>query len=338
MIATLVETRAGEHACLHIQTEHLSVEVLPEIGAKVLSLLWKPSGREHLWRQPGRELRRPYYGAPFDQYDISGWDECFPSIGEVHYPDGPWKGIIVPDHGELWSQPWQWEWRKQTLRMWVDSVRFGYHFERSLDFAGSDHIAIHYRVANPTPFPFRALWSMHPFFTVSPSSRVLLPSGVSVVTELSMGDRAGPYLSRNPWPMMQDQSVRDGSHKEIDLSIMGPRHQNYAEKLFSTLLPEGWSALYDAATGEFIAFTFDPTEVPFMGICQIRDGWPSEGESAFTTILEPCTGWPDRLDVAAERGAHQVIPARGEKSWRVILHIGQGKEALQSVIGEAIAL
>jgi hypothetical protein len=333
MSATLVETHAEGLVYLVVETDRLTVKVLPEIGAKVISLLWKPSDRELLWRQPGRELRRPLYGAAFEAYDISGWDECFPSIGEVHYPDGPWKGIVVPDHGELWSQPWRWTWAEQTLRMWVHSVRFGYRFERNFDFTMNDRIAIHYQVTNPTPFPLKALWSMHPFFAVSPSSRVLLPDGTSVVTEISKGERLGAYLSRNPWPNAQDRSGAS-----IDLSVMGPRYQGYVEKLFSTPLAVGWSALYDASTEEFLAFTFDPEQIPYMGICQIRDGWPYEGETAFTTILEPCNGWPDRLDVAVERGAYQVIPAQGEQSWSVTLHIGQGKQALQTILGNPIAL
>ncbi len=330
MSATLVESRDEGLACLIVETDQLAVRVLPEVGAKVISLLWKPSGREFLWRQPGRELRQPVYGAAFDAFDISGWDECFPSIGEVHYPDDPWKGIVVPDHGELWSLPWQWAWTASTLRMWVHSIRFGYHFERSFDFSADDRIAIHYRVTNPTSFPLKALWSMHPFFAVSSSSRVLLPKGAGVVIELSKDERVGPYLSRHPWPKAQ---VSSGT--TMDLSMMGPRQQGHVEKLFSTPLREGWSALYDTSTEDFLVFTFDPKQIPFMGICQIRDGWPLEGESAYTTILEPCSGWPDRLDVAIERGAYVVIPARGEQNWTVHLQIGRGKQALQSVINHA---
>lgn len=331
MAATLVETHHDGLASLLIETDHLSIKVLPELGAKVISIVCKPSGREVLWRQPGRELRRPAFGAAFDAYDLSGWDECFPSIGEVHYPDGPWKGIVVPDHGELWSQPWQWAWAEKRLRMWVHSVRFAYHFERIFDFEAPDCIAIHYRVGNPTPFPFKALWSMHPFFAVSPTSRVLLPAGAGVVTEISKGERIGPYLSRNPWPRVQDRSG-----VSFDLSVMGPRQQGNVEKLFSTPLSAGWSALYDDASEDFLVFTFDPGQIPYTGICQIRDGWPDEGESAYTTILEPCSGWPDRLDVAVERGAHVVVPPQGELAWTVNMQIGQGKQALEAAINHSI--
>jgi hypothetical protein len=118
--------------------------------------------------------------------------------------------------------------------------------------------------------------------------------------------------------------------------MMGPRQQGFVEKLFSTPLSAGWSALYDGSTEEFVAFTFDPAQVPFMGICQIRDGWPDGAESAYTTILEPCSGWPDRLDVAVERGAHVTVPPYGNLVWSVNMHIGQGEPALERAINHSI--
>jgi hypothetical protein len=330
MSATLVETQVEGHPALAIETDKLALKVLPELGAKVISLLWKPSGRQHLWRQPGRPLRRPLYGDDFHLYDLSGWDECFPTIGTGYYPDGPWKGIALPDHGEVWALPWQWTWAENKLRMEVHSVRFGYHFERTFDFTLDDRIAIHYRVSNPTAFPFKALWSMHPFFNVSPASRVLLPQGASVTTEISQGGRFGPFLSRLPWPQ-----ATDTSGQSVDLAMMGPRKQGFVEKLFAAPLHEGWSALYDADSQDFLAFSFDPELVPYMGICQIRDGWPDD-EPAYTTILEPCSGWPDRLDIAVDRGAHVVIPAQGERAWTVTLQLGQGQAALEAAIHHTV--
>lgn len=325
MTATLQTTMVEGLLCLVIETPVLKLAVLPELGAKVISLLWKDSDHEFLWRHPGRPLQRAAYGAAYDHYDLSGWDECFPTIGPVAYPTEPWQGIAVPDHGELWSLPWSWEFTDNRLRMWVNSVRFAYTFERSFAFTDAGTIAISYRVTNPTPFAFPALWSMHPFFNVTPTSRVLLPEGVRVRVEISQDNRIGGFLSEQPWPLVTD---RQGN--QIDLSLMGPP-QPYVEKLFSTALPAGWSALYDEADEHFLAFTFDPTAIPFMGVCQLRGGWPTDVPS-YSTILEPCNGWPDRLDLASTRGASIDIPAQGERSWQVTLHLGQGKSALEQII------
>ncbi|MCL4861571.1 MAG: hypothetical protein KJZ93_19290 [Caldilineaceae bacterium] len=311
--------------CLVVETQLHRLAILPELGAKVISLIDKASGYEYLWRNPGRPLRRARYADAYDRYDLSGWDECFPTISEVVYPEGPWQGIVAPDHGELWSLPWQWDHQGDTLRMWTHSVRFAYSFERTFRFTEAGPIEIHYTVYNPTPFPFKALWSMHPFLNVTPTSRVLLPPGVRVRVELSSGERIGAFLSEHPWPLAQD---RQG--QPADLSRIGPRGEPSLEKLYTTPLPTGWAALQNEEEGPFLAFTFNPQLVPFVGVCHIR-GWP-DASPTYSTILEPCTGWPDRLDLAMTRGAGMVIPAQGEYRWRVTLHLGAGQEALAQAI------
>ena len=325
MTATLQTTMIDGLHALTIETPALTLVVLPELGAKVISLYWKASGHEFLWRHPGRPWQRPIYGAAYDHYDLSGWDECFPTIGPVVYPAEPWQGIAVPDHGELWSLPWAWEFSDNRLRMWVHSVRFAYTFQRAFHFTETGAIQITYCVTNPTPFALQALWSMHPFFNVTPTSRVLLPEGVRVRVEISQDNRIGGFLSEHPWPLVVDQAGNT-----VDISLMGPP-QPFVEKLFSTALPAGWSALYDETDEHFLAFTFDPASIPFMGVCQLRGGWPTDVPS-YSTILEPCNGWPDRLDLAMSRGASIAIPAKGERQWQVTLHIGQGQRALAAIL------
>lgn len=318
---------------LKLETEQLSLQILPALGGKVLSLQDRASAREFLWRQPDRPLRQPPYGAPFDQFDLSGWDECFPTIGEVVYPLAPWKGIVVPDHGELWTLPWQWQAEDDCLRMWTHSVRFGYFFERTFHFrpSGRDDLGsidLHYKVVNPTPFPLHALWSMHPFFHVSPTSKVLLPDDVRMRIEISSDSRVGHFLGEIPWPVTTDYLA----NQEVDLSVMGPP-QPTTEKLYSTPLPEGWAALFHPDDDSFVAFTFDPKRIPFMGVCQIRGGWPVDGIHTYSMLLEPCTGWPDRLDLALSRGADMVIGGNETVEWQLTMHVGRTRSALEAIVG-----
>ena len=329
MSMTLHESTLEGFAALTLASDHMQMQIVPALGGKVISLLDRATQREFLWRQPDRPLRPAPYGAPFDQYDLSGWDECFPSIGEVVYPLEPWKGIVVPDHGELWTLPWQWQMLDESLHMWVSSVRFGYRFERTFCFATSDRagtssLHIHYQVSNPTPYPLHALWSMHPFFHVTPTSRVLLPPEVRMRVEISTQARVGHFLSEIPWPNTLDRQ----RNQLIDLSIMGPP-QPTSEKLYSTPLAEGWAALFHPDDDAFVAFTFDPSQIPFMGVCQIRGGWPEGGIPTYSTLLEPCTGWPDRLDLALSRGDDRIIPGGATLEWELTLHLGHGRAALE---------
>lgn len=338
MAVTVHETTFDGMAALTLEGAGLHMQIVPALGGKVISLQAQATGREFLWRHPDRPLQPVPYGASFDQYDISGWDECFPSISEVTYPLDPWKGIVVPDHGELWTLPWQWRERVDGLEMWVHSVRFGYRFERVFRFAEAEadgayggKVTIHYKVSNATPFPLHALWSMHPFFAVTPATRVLLPTDVRMRIEISTQGRMGHFLGEIPWPIATDRHADE----PVDLSVMGVP-QPTTEKLFSTRLSEGWAALFHPDDEAFVAFTFDPDEVPFMGVCQIRGGWPDRGAPTYSILLEPCGGWPDRLDLALSRGAAMVVPGGGSRQWHLTLHVGRTGTALEALIGRRL--
>jgi hypothetical protein len=172
---------------------------------------------------------------------------------------------------------------------------------------------------------------MHPFFHVSPTSRVLLPPDVRMRIELSTQARVGSFLNEIPWPVTMDQH----SNQPIDLSLMGPP-QPTTEKLYTTPLAEGWAALYHPDDDSFVAFTFDPGEIPFMGVCQIRGGWPAGETPAYTMLLEPCNGWPDRLDLALSRGADRVIPGGETLRWQVALHVGRTRPALEQIVARPL--
>jgi len=324
---TSIETLTG----LVYENDALKMTILPELGAKVISLVLKANGHEYLWRQPDRALRLPGYDSTFTDYDISGWDECFPTIYPVPYPRSPWKGIQVPDHGEVWALPWHWELQGDALRMWTHSVRFAYHFERTFRFSGDGTIEIEYKVVNPTAFALQALWSMHPFFNVTPTSRILLPPQTRIRVEASKYDRLGGFLTEHPWPCTVD---KEGNL--TDMGLLGSPEQAINDKLYTTHLANGWAALYDPLSDHYLAFTFDPNEVPYVGICAIRGGWPEGGVPAFTTILEPCKGWPDRLDLATTQGDSFQVPAESECHWKVNLHLGKGWDNLVPIVGPGI--
>ncbi len=313
------------------ENDVLSITILPQIGAKVISLYSKADGYEFLWRQPDRTVQPPEYDSVFTDYDISGWDECFPTIYPVNYPDPPWRGAAVPDHGEVWALPWRWEQQNGALVMWTYSVRFAYRFQRTFTLTEDSTLAISYQVTNLSPFALKALWSMHPFFKATPQSRVLLPPQASVRVEASDKGHLGAYLSEHPWPLTVDTCGQT-----TDLSLLGRPRPGTNSKLFSTRLSAGWAALYEPQEEHYAAFTFDPAEVPYVGVCTLRGGWPERGAEAFTLILEPCKGWPDRLDTAVAQGDYFSVPGEGCCQWQVKLHLGKGQPNLERIIGPVV--
>ncbi|HLZ09110.1 MAG TPA: hypothetical protein VKT80_11015, partial [Chloroflexota bacterium] len=175
-------------------------------------------------------------------------------------------------------------------------------------------------------------WSAHPMLAVTPTMRFLIPDHLDVRVEVSKHGWLGEYLTRHAWPRSRDN---DGN--PIDLSVVGPASQDHIDKLFSTRLQEGWGAVFDEKSEDYLAFTFSPDAIPFVGVCAIRGRWPTDDDNTLIGLIEPCNGWPDRLDVAIDRGEHQTVPPLGRLSWNLELTIGRGRAGLDEVIHGAPA-
>jgi hypothetical protein len=317
------------------------VALLPEVGGKMISLR-APTGREWLWQTPRRPYRRPEYGGAFDAYDISGFDECFPGIAESPYPNGPWQGVTVPDHGELWTLPWDCTIEGDALVLAVHGVRFPYRFSKRLSLhvvdggaaepaaarpsAGDGPVAfvqLEYRLENLSPFAIRYLWSAHPLFAALPGMRVLLPKDVKVRVDWSKDARLGTLGTEHTWPRTQTSGGA-----AVTLDTLPKQDAGTADKLYTTRLPTNvaatWCALHDPDSGEYVAFRLDPRQVPYIGVWLNCGGWPLAGEPCFNVALEPCTGFPDRLDSAVLRDEAATLAGSSEARWELRLEVGRG--------------
>jgi hypothetical protein len=290
----------------------LSVLVVPELGGKICAIRWQ--GREILTRN---ELRPAFYGAPYAQFDASGFDECLPSIGQCHYPVAPWDSIVVPDHGEVWSIPWSYEVEADQLQLRTDGVRFPYSLEKKISLSSGGRVSLHYVFQNHAPVPFPFLWSAHPLLSIEPGWRIVLPAGVRVLVDWSRDERLGEPFTEHNWPETRD---RDGH--AVDLSLILDREAGTVEKLYTNRLEEGWCALHSLDDGFYVAILFNPEEIPYVGLSINFGGWPDEVLGYYNLGLEPCNGYPDRLDLALGRGSCAIAPPNGHVSWRVDVQLG----------------
>ncbi len=87
---------------LTMENESISVSVLPEVGAKILSLVDRCSGRNLLWQNPRIRPQRFPVDANFDNYWCGGWDDAFPTADPCVYQGEPY-----PNVGELRSLTWE---------------------------------------------------------------------------------------------------------------------------------------------------------------------------------------------------------------------------------------
>jgi len=306
-----------DFAPLVLEDETVRLALLPDVGAKIISIRDTRSGREWVWRNPARSLRSPTYDSAFEDWDISGFDECLPGIAPEPYPLGPWRGHDIPDHGELWTLHWQHERQgNAAVRLRTHGVRFPYELEKEIRLIGDGRVTFTYTLRNHCEHPFPYIWCAHPLFQVTQSTRVLLPAN-SVIVDFSRNGVLGSFLDRHPWPITV---LKDGARR--DLSQLNPTAGD-AYKLFAPQLSAGWAALHDAATGDFVGFSFSLDALPHCGVWINQRGWPFTGDGCFNAALEPCNGYPDSLAVAVRRGTYGIAPALGEVGWQLTLVVGR---------------
>src|SRR5580765_6664736 len=96
-----VRTRQGFEVYI-LSNNKMQIAVVPELGAKIISLKNLQTGREWLWH-PGNEvaLFRNRLGDDFSKSPLAGIDECLPTIAPCR-----WQACHLPDHGEAWSAAW----------------------------------------------------------------------------------------------------------------------------------------------------------------------------------------------------------------------------------------
>ncbi|MGH9342993.1 MAG: hypothetical protein ACRD19_04450 [Terriglobia bacterium] len=157
----------------------LKIEVVPQLGAKIVSLQRVETGREWMWRpQPDSPLFSNAVGDKFEASPLVGGDECFPTIGPC-----VWKGRSLPDHGELWTSPWNLDPATLSGSCIRTSVRLPispFMFERTI-FLQEDEARFEYAVKSYSSVPERFLWAFHPLLAIESGDRLELSPDINQV-------------------------------------------------------------------------------------------------------------------------------------------------------------
>jgi galactose mutarotase-like enzyme len=300
-----------------LESEELRTVIVPELGAKIVSLFDKRNQLEWLIDPGSRPLTAVPYGASFEDQDMSGWDEMFPTIVACAYPvQGEKFGATLPDHGEVWSLPWALEPAGPgMLRLSVEGISLPYRLVRTLEYSAAATLKMHYEVQNLSELTMPYIWAAHPQFTCGDQAEILLPSQVSEVCNTIPAEWGwGAPETRFGWP--EAVSV-EGRRTRIDRT--GPASLRQARKFF--VLPEtrvDWAGLVRRPSGEWLRLDWNPEEIPYLGI------WIDEGALNHTTVvaLEPTTGFYDGLDVAYEKNQVTMLEPGATQTWTLTVRTG----------------
>src|SRR5258706_6100635 len=124
--------------------QEVELAVVPELGARIISLKDLRTGREWLWHPAGgRKLFRNRAGDNFERGPLVGLDECLPTIAPC-----TWQERDLPDHGEVWSAAWALDsaaWEGGLLRTSISLKISPLDFERTIELQENE-IRLSYRL------------------------------------------------------------------------------------------------------------------------------------------------------------------------------------------------
>jgi galactose mutarotase-like enzyme len=293
--------------------DEIEVVAVPSLGMKLTNLR-RPRGREWLWRSSQIALAPGVPGASYvDTADSGGWDECFPTVGACPMPGRP--DIMLPDHGELWSAPWNSSVYEgpdgTTLAAATRGRLLPYEFQREVTADPHEPVVhLRYRLRNTGDAAFPWIWSSHPLWNVQPGTTLDVPGMTQVKVDAVHGR---DDLARNDmvsWP----GGIADGP-----VFTFPPPTAGWAMKVFGDVGPEGRMVLTDPRQGERLELRVAQAEVPQVGIWINCAGWAPPGKQPYYNLaLEPCIGAPDRLDQAVEEWhMAQTLAPGEERRWSV---------------------
>jgi hypothetical protein len=271
-----------------LSTEDVELAVVPELGAKIISLIDLRTGREWMWHPPGGlKLFRNLPGDAFSQSPLAGADECLPTIAPCS-----WRGHELPDHGEVWNVPWTVDPEALENGILKTSVRLEispFSFERAIELRGNE-IQINYQLNNYGEVERQFLWAIHPLLRLQAGDQLELPATTRAI------------LNGATW---------------VDAVASAIPEKTFA-KVFARPVSEGLAAISNPATGERLEFEWSPAENDTLGLWLTRGGW--HGHHHFA--IEPTNADHDALALAAEQGHCGTVPAGDFTTWQICLRLG----------------
>lgn len=286
-VLTARELRDGFEVFI-LRNAAVELALVPTLGAKVISLKNRRSGREWLWHPAtGLKLFANEPGDDFSRSTLVGWDECLPTIAPC-----AWRERALPDHGEAWARPWQLDpvaWEAGTLKTSVQLPVSGLDFCRTLSLDGG-RVKAEYRLENPTANAQEFVWAAHPLLAIQEGDR------------LELTDETRQHLKGEAW-----------------LESLGfPVGSAQCAKVYAGPLRQGRAGICNPRTGDRLTFEWNPAECDTLGLWLTRGGWNGHHHLA----LEPAIGAADSLAVAASQSKRcGLLPPHSTKIWRVQLHL-----------------
>ena len=282
-------SRNADGGTWQLENDVVSVTVNPERGADILSLVWKATDTELLWRNPRTEGLPPKRGdydladsSYFDNYP-GGIQELFPNAGastEI-------LGAALPFHGEALRRPWAAEVVGEELRCTTVLARYPFRMTKTFVLDGTV-LRFRSRIENLSDLELPVHWGLHPAFNTQ--------------TVAAGGTVYGPFdaVTSHPEPFSSAQNHAPGTVTDAAPTAGGvgsfalAAGDSRAADLGYATVRDGWFGLRSPGTDLLATMTWPADVFPEVWIwqeCHSPGGYPWWG-TAHIVAVEPHTTSP----------------------------------------------
>jgi len=271
-----------------LRNQEVELAVVPELGAKIISLKNLRTGREWMWHPAGGlKLFQNWLGDDFSNSPLVGMDECLPTISSC-----VWRGRKLADHGEVWTAAWEVDadaWKSGCLRTSVKLKTSPFDFVRTIELHENE-VRLNYQLTNRSSEPEYFLWAMHPLLRLQPDDYLALPKSTRAL------------WNGFDWIDAIDSAVPKGNCSKL---IGGP-------------ITEGVAGIRNRRTGDRLQFEWSPSENNALGLWLTRGGW--HGHHHFA--MEPTNAGADALADAVAREWCGTLAGASSTAWQVLFRMG----------------
>lgn len=276
---------------IKIENQFLEVHVLEDFGAKIASIIYKEKDFQLLFQPSMGKYEKPELGDSFEEYDTSGIDEMLPTIDRSYYPN---TDIELFDHGNIWTEKWDYEIEDGALISHIKEPVLGLDFSRRIELDGNK-IKLFYSLENKTDKDLFYLWAFHGLFNFGEDTEIELPKG-SIVN------------------VMKDKEY------DFDIRKLGEYPDQGSYKFYlADEVEEGMTKIIHKKENIEIIYKFDTEINKYLGIWVTKGGFKGE----YNLAIEPSSGYYDSLEKAYKNKKISKIERGQRLTWNLELEVNK---------------
>ncbi|MEW8972605.1 MAG: hypothetical protein AB2375_00295 [Tissierellaceae bacterium] len=274
----------------------LEIKVLPRLGFKMAAILYRPKNKEFLFQPTEGKYQMPNYGDDFEKYDTSGLDEMIPTIEKCEYPVGDLKGNILPDHGDVWSVPWNIQILEDRIVGNIKLRSLPLEFIKTISFQGDSTIKMDYKVKNLSDREIYYIWALHGLNVFDDDTEFIFQDDMKNVINIHSNEDLD----------------------KIDLKYLkNYRNDRSYKYYFWGKFKTGEVGLDYTRDRIQYMIKYDTDIHPYLGVWITKGGFKGE----YNCALEPSNGFYDSVSLAYENKMVPLLSSYGEDRWTIYIDI-----------------